>query len=140
MECTLDITVRFGDTDPYGVVYFASYFRWAHAGVEEFLRQCGLPPEETFRSTEPRFGLPVVEATGRFLAPARYGERLRLSVRLKSLSEKAVVFTCHFDNPEDGTSVAEATVTYVAISADWEAIPIPEAVREQLEAAGGPGV
>lgn len=139
MECTLDIAVRFGDTDPYGVVYFASYFRWCHAGVEEFLRKCGLPPEETFRSAEPRFGLPIVEASGRFLAPARYGDALRLTVRLASLTEKAATFSCLFTRPADGVSVAEAEVTCVAISAEWRAIDIPAHVRKRLEAAGAPG-
>lgn len=135
MDCSLEIAVRFGDTDPYGVVYFASYFRWAHMGVEEFLRQCGLPPEETFRSTDPRFGLPVVESTGRFLAPARYGDRLRLSVKLASLEEKAVTFSCVFSRLGDEASIAEATVTCVAVSAEWKAIGIPEEVRKRLKAA-----
>ncbi len=135
MDCSLECVVRFGDTDPYGVVYFASYFRWAHAGVEEFLRSCGLPPDETFRSTEPRFGLPVVASAGRFLAPARYGETVRLKVRLDSLEEKSVTFSCVFDRPEDALTLAEATVTCVAIDAEWRAIAIPEEVRGRLEAA-----
>jgi acyl-CoA thioester hydrolase len=128
----VDITVRFGDTDPYGVVYFASYFRWAHMGVEEFLRQCGLPPEETFRSTEPRFGLPVVQSTGRFIAPARYGDKLRLTVKLASMEDKAVTFSCDFYSRGDEAAIAEATVTCVAVSADWQAIAIPEKVRQHL--------
>jgi acyl-CoA thioesterase FadM len=35
------MTVRFGDTDPYGVVYFVSYFRYCHHGIEEFMRRLG---------------------------------------------------------------------------------------------------
>lgn len=136
MVCTLDITVRFGDTDPYGVVYFAAYLRWAHAGVEELLRNSGLAPEETFRSAEPRFGLPVVEVTGRFLAPARYGEALRVTVGLDSMEEKAVTFRCLFDRPSDGTAIAEATISCVAISADWKSIRIPDRVRERLAEEG----
>lgn len=137
MDFTMDIPVRFGDTDPFGVVYFASYFRWAHAGLEEFFRRSGLRPEETFRSEEPRFGLPVVEASGKFTAPARYGEKLTLTVSLSSLDKKAATFSCTFQRPADGTCLGEATITCVAISADWEAIPIPEHVRKRLEAAFG---
>lgn len=140
MECSIEVPVRFGDTDPYGVVYFATYFRWAHAGVEELLRRLGLPPEETFRSEEPRFGLPVVESAGRFVAPARYGDRLTLNVRVASLEEKAVAFSCLFERLSDGNTVAEASVTCLAISADWRAIALPEHVRQRLSArreAGG---
>jgi len=39
-----EVRVRFGDTDPYGIVYFVSYFRYCHRAIEEFLRACGLPP------------------------------------------------------------------------------------------------
>jgi acyl-CoA thioester hydrolase len=139
MECSIEIPVRFGDTDPYGVVYFASYFRWAHAGIEEFLRRCGLPPEETFRSSEPRFGLPVVESAGRFIAPARYGDKLRLTVRIASLEEKAVAFSCIFESQDGGKTVAEASVKCLAISADWKAIAIPEEVRRRLSAGDEDG-
>ena len=41
-----EVRVRFGDTDPYGIVYFVSYFRYCHRAIEDFLRACGLPPEE----------------------------------------------------------------------------------------------
>ena len=57
-----EVRVRFGDTDPYGIVYFVSYFRYCHRAIEEFLRACGLPPEETFKNVPEGFGLPIVEA------------------------------------------------------------------------------
>jgi len=44
------VRVRFGDTYPYGIVYFVSYFRYCHRGIEEFLRNLGLAPENTFRN------------------------------------------------------------------------------------------
>ena len=49
------VRVRFGDTDPYGIVYFVSYFRYCHRAIEEFLRACDLAPEETFKNAaQPR--------------------------------------------------------------------------------------
>lgn len=42
------IVVRFGDTDPFGVVFFASYFRYCHQGIEEFFRNLGLQPRDVF--------------------------------------------------------------------------------------------
>ena len=56
------VRVRFGDTDPYGIVYFVSYFRYCHRAIEDFLRACGLPPEETFKNVPEGFGLPILEA------------------------------------------------------------------------------
>ena len=72
------VRIRFGDTDPYGVVYFVSYFRYCHRGIEEFLRHLGLAPEGIFRNRQEKFGLPIVAADCRFLLPARYGELLEM--------------------------------------------------------------
>jgi len=44
------VQVLFGDTDPYGVVYFVAYFRYFHQGIEEFLRHIGISPK-TFSAT-----------------------------------------------------------------------------------------
>lgn len=126
------VRVRFGDTDPYGIVYFVTYFRWCHRAIEEFLRAVGLRPEGTFRNVEEGFGLPVVEAWCRFRRPARYGDRLTIRTRVKELRERAVIF--HFEFfPEQGQELlAEGTATLVAITRDWRARELPARVREAL--------
>ena len=59
--------IRFGDTDPYGVVYFVSYFRFMKEDLDEFLRAHGLPPEHTYRDFEAGRGFPVAASSARFL-------------------------------------------------------------------------
>src|SRR5574341_894300 len=61
------VPVRFGDTDPYGVVYFVSYFRYMKEALDEFLRTRGLPPERTYRDTEEGRGLPIAASSARFV-------------------------------------------------------------------------
>lgn len=131
------VRVRFGDTDPYGIVYFVTYFRWCHRAIEEFLRAVGLKPEGTFRNVEEGFGLPVVEAWCRFRRPARYGDRLTIRTRVKELRERAVIF--HFEFfPEQGQELlAEGTATLVAITRDWRARELPERVRQALQGPVG---
>ena len=90
------VRVRFGDTDPYGIVYFVSYFRYCHQAIEEFLRSLGLPPEETFRNVAEGFGLPIVEAHGKFLRPTRYGDLLEIETRIQELRSKAIIFHFRF--------------------------------------------
>ena len=126
------VRVRFGDTDPYGIVYFVSYFRYCHRAIEEFLRACGLKPEETFRNPREGFGLPIVEAWCRFRRPARYGELLRIETRLTEVRSKALVFRFEF-YPETGRDlVAEGTAHLVAIDAAWRARELPERIKEAL--------
>jgi acyl-CoA thioester hydrolase len=124
--------VRFGDTDPYGIVYFVSYFRYCHRAIEEFLRACGLPPDETFKNVAEGFGLPIVEAWGRFRRPSRYGDLLRIETRLQEFRAKAVVFRFEF-YPETGRELlAEGAATLVAIGPDWKARELPERIKAAL--------
>jgi acyl-CoA thioester hydrolase len=126
------VQVRFGDTDPYGIVYFVSYFRYCHRAIEEFLRAVGLPPEDTFKNVREGFGLPIVEAWGRFRRPSRYGDRLWIETRLKDLRPKALVFRFEF-YPETGRELlAEGTATLVAIGPDWRARELPERLKTAL--------
>ncbi len=98
--------VRFGDTDPYGAVYFVSYFRFMKEALDEFLRACGLPPERTYRDAEAGRGLPVTASSARFLAPARYGDVLDIEVTVATFSEKAVTFSFRIGRMPEGEQVA----------------------------------
>jgi acyl-CoA thioester hydrolase len=127
-----EVRVRFGDTDPYGIVYFVSYFRYCHRAIEEFFRACGFKPEETFKNVKEGFGLPIVEAWGRFRRPSRYGDLLRIETRVQEVRSKAVVFRFEF-YPETGRDLlAEGTATLVAIGADWRARALPERIKAAL--------
>jgi acyl-CoA thioester hydrolase len=126
------VQVRFGDTDPYGIVYFVSYFRYCHRAIEEFLRAVGLPPEETFKNVKEGFGLPIVEAWGRFRRPSQYGDLLRIETRIQEMRTKAVVFSFEFF-PESGQELlAEGTATLVAIGVDWRARELPDRIKQAL--------
>ena len=131
------ITVRFGDTDPYGVVYFASYFRYCHHGIEEFLRHLGLPPHELFRNQEEGFGLPVVGASCDFYRPVKYGEQLRLAVSTLNVKAKAITFLFQFYRKESEELVAKGQATIVAIDKSWKSRPLPDRITKALAAFAG---
>lgn len=133
------VRVRFGDTDPYGIVYFVSYFRYCHRAIEEFLRSLDLRPEETFRNVAEGFGLPIVEAHGKFLRPSRYGDLLEIETRIQELRSKAIIFHFRFFPAGEDLLIAEGTATMVAISRDWRAIPVPEMVLGKFNRAGAAG-
>jgi acyl-CoA thioester hydrolase len=132
VHCTA-VRVRFGDTDPYGIVYFVSYFRYIHRAIEEFLRAVGLAPEETFKNVQEGFGLPIVEAWGRFRRPSRYGDLLRIETRIQEIRTKAIIFRFDFF-PETGDDLlAEGTANLVAIDRTWRPRDLPARVKEALK-------
>ena len=121
-----EVPVRFGDTDPYGVVYFVAYFRYFHQGIEEFLQNLGITPSAFFRNKEEKFGMPKVAADCQFFVPAFYGDVLDMHTSIKEVKEKAIVFQFHFYRPPEDRLLAEGSVTFVCIDHAWKARSLPE--------------
>jgi acyl-CoA thioester hydrolase len=128
------VRVRFGDTDPYGIVYFVSYFRYCHRAIEEYLRASGLKPEETFKNVAQGFGLPIVEAWCRFRRPARYGDLLFMETRVLEVRPRALIFRFEFYPETSRELLAEGTAHLVAIGADWRARELPDSLKTALPA------
>jgi acyl-CoA thioester hydrolase len=69
--------VLYGDTDQMGVVYYANYLRFFEAARAEWIRALGL----TYAEIEERgIFLPVLEASVRYLRPARYDDVLEIPI------------------------------------------------------------
>jgi acyl-CoA thioester hydrolase len=128
------VRVRFGDTDPYGVAYFISYFRYFHVGIEEFLRHLNIPPDTFFRNQEEKFGMPKVAADCRFFVPARYGDLLEMHTSVKEMKEKSLAFEFKFYPPGETRLMAEGSVSFVCIDHKWKARPLPEFIVEKIQA------
>lgn len=127
-----EVRVRFGDTDPFGVVYFVSYLRYFKSGLDDYLRSCGMKPEELFRNRERKIGFPIVECHAQYKAPARYDDLLELHTSLKELREKAAIFEFKIYKKETKQFLANGTITCVAIDDTWNPIPIPEDIARKL--------
>ena len=72
MSIVTELRVRYAETDQMGVVYYANYLIWFELGRVEFMRSLGFD----YKQMEVEDGciLPVVEATCRYKAPARYDD------------------------------------------------------------------
>src|SRR3981081_4496103 len=64
------IRVRYKDTDTMSVVYYGNYLTYFEVARVEYLRERGLPMSQA----DKRVHLPVVEARGRSVKPARLDE------------------------------------------------------------------
>jgi acyl-CoA thioester hydrolase len=74
MIARTSLRVRYKDTDCMKVVYYGNYLTYFEVGRVEFLRQQGLPMSEVDR----RVHMPVVEATVRYVRPARLDDLLEV--------------------------------------------------------------
>jgi acyl-CoA thioester hydrolase len=79
MPVTTEVRVRYAETDQMGVVYYANYLVWFEIGRVEVLRSLGF----SYKQMEAEHGciLPVIEATCRYRASARYDDQILIESR-----------------------------------------------------------
>ena len=135
---TIEIRVRFGETDPYGVAYFAAVLDYFKRGMDEFLRSQGLPPDAVYRNRQKSYGFPVVATQCRYRSPVRFDDLLTLRTRVVRVEERGATFGFSLFRPVEGKDVlaAEGRISCRAIDASWKPIPVPKELRRALNPAG----
>ena len=136
-----EVRVRFGETDPYGVVYFTSHLEYAKTALDEYLRALGLSPAQFYRDASG--GWPIGEVAIRYETPARYDDLLGVRIWVSELSSPAVRFGFEIERAGNGVQLARGVITCVAIGPDWRPRPIPPDLaalfeRERARAASTP--
>ncbi len=132
---TITLRVRYAETDQMGVVYHANYFVWFEMGRVEFLRQLGFEYKQM--EVVDDCHLPVIEATCRYKAPARYDEVLALETRLSALRSSVVRFAYRLVRPapEGPQLLAEAETIHVAVDGKMQKRSLPEKYAAKLRSA-----
>jgi acyl-CoA thioester hydrolase len=127
---TIDIRVRYAETDRMGVVYYSNYFIWFEVGRCELLRAIG----RSYRQMEAEgIGLPVIEAHCEYRSPARYDDELQVRTTGRLLSPARVEFEYEICRPCDGTINATGRTIHAAIDTSGRPCRLPDYIRELLE-------
>ena len=130
-EVFTEIVVRYRDCDPLGHVNNAVYLTYFEIGRVEFFRQ--VMGVTVARAEDWPFIL--AEATVTYRSPARFDERLRLTIGVESVGTKSWIFGYRLTG-SDGREVATGRTVQVAYDyAAAKTVPLPEELRAKL---GGP--
>jgi acyl-CoA thioester hydrolase len=117
------IRVRYAETDTMGVVYYGNYLTYFEVGRVEFLRQHGLPMSEVDR----RVHLPVVEATVRYLRPARLDDLLRVRCWVAERRRASFLFRYEVTHAERADVIATGETRHACWHPETgRVIPIPD--------------
>lgn len=109
-------TVRFGETDAAGVVYFANVLAICHEAYEASLAAVGIDLRTFFSGAE--VALPIAHADVDFFCPMVCGDRLEVHLTPKRLQESE--FELAYEVFWEGKlerSVSKATTRHVCIDA-----------------------
>lgn len=129
-----DIRVRWVDTDRLEVVHFSNYFRYFEVAEEEFLRSLGMD----FQKLNETYGIaiPRIEANCKYKAPARFNDLLRVSVVVKEIAGKTVLYEFSVRNKNSGTLLAEGWIRVATVDLKtWKAVDVPPDIAKVLNAA-----
>jgi acyl-CoA thioester hydrolase len=129
---SLELRVRYAETDKMGVVYHSHYLIWCELGRTDYIRQGGM----SYREMEDvGIMLAVAEANVRYRAPARYDDLVRVDTTLTDVSSRAVTFDYVIMNAETGERLATASTLLVALDRSHKVVKLPREIRARLEAS-----
>lgn len=118
-----------------GVVYHANYFVWFEIGRVELMRHLGFDYKQMELKDDCH--LPVVEATCRYRASAKYDDEVRIEPRVKLLRGSLLRFAYRAVRVEDDKLLAEAETTHIICDSNMTKRPLPEryaaAIRASME-------
>jgi len=127
---TLNLRVRFCDTDLMGIVHHANYLAYFEAGRVEWLRRRGV----TYGSwTERGMHLPVVEASVRYRAPARFDDVVTIETALTQLRALSLRFAYRIARA--GVLLAEGFTRLACVDASHRLTRFPPDVMSILRSA-----
>lgn len=131
---TVEIRVRFGETDPYGVAYFAAVLDYFKRGMDEYLRSRGLSPDLAYRDRKRNYGFPIVASHCRYRAPVRFDDLLILRTRVVRVERSGVTFGFSLFRTGAGKDIlaAEGRISCRSIDASWKPIPLPDELKTAL--------
>ncbi len=125
----LPVRVYFEDTDAGGVVYHASYVRFAERGRTDFLRLLGTDARRLIDGSDNRepAAFVVRRMSCDFLRPSRMDDLLEVETRVKEIGGASVTLIQTI--MRDGVRIFEAEVTVVLVSVSGKPLRLSEAVR-----------
>jgi len=112
MIASTTLRVRYKDTDCMKVVYYGNYLTYFEVGRVEFLRQQGMPISEV----DQKIHMPVVEATVRYVRPARLDDLLEVRCWVSERKRASFRFAYEILN-----AAGEPVATGSTLHACWDA-------------------
>jgi len=112
-------TVRFGETDAAGVVYFLELFRWCHETWEESLEKYGIVLQEIFPTTQIDISqldvaLPVVHCEANYFQPLYVGDIINIELYPEKINESS--FVLRFKFKKNGEKIGTTNIKHVSIN------------------------
>jgi len=107
---TVEIRVRYAETDQMGFVYYGNYATYLEVARVEALRSLGL----SYKEMEVQgVMLPVVDFSIKYHAPATYDDLILVKTTIKTMPTSKIHFTYECLHGDKVLTTAETTLVFV---------------------------
>jgi acyl-CoA thioester hydrolase len=129
------VRVNYSETDQMGVVYHARYLVWLDIARTEHLRRSGM----SYRQLEGSgLRLAVSEVVIRYRLPARYDDPIRIRCWVREIASRKVDFGYAVEHATEGSLLATASTSLLALDSSMALSRLPERVRDALQVVADP--
>lgn len=129
-----EFTVNWGDSDPFGLVYFPRIVSWFNDAEHNMFRAAGYPVNRMVN--EDRTAFVMGEINFRFIGPAAYGDQVIATIRLSKIGNSTLHWNCQAVQAKDNSVISEGTAVriYAKIQKDGslKSKPISKEMRKML--------
>ena len=129
------INVNWGDSDPFGLVYFPRMMAWFNDTEHELFRKAGYPVNKMVDADRTAFVMGKIDF--RFEGPAAYGDRVIASIDLEKVGKSTLHWGCKAVQEKSGGIITQglATRIYAEITEDGSLAsrPIPAFILDALQ-------
>jgi len=132
VEFQWDVRVYYEDTDSGGVVYYANYLRFMERARTEWMRSLGFEQDRLRADAGILFA--VRSASIEFLRPARFNDRLGVTVSLRRRGQASITLDQAVLRLDDsGGPLCTCVVKIACVEAEtFRPRPIPDAIVKEL--------
>lgn len=125
-EHTIDIRVRYKETDAMGILHHSNYFTYFEMGRTELLRKNGI----RYRDMEADgVFVVVVRINCKYHQPARYDDVLALTTTTTRVSAAKIEHA--YQVTRDGVLIAEGQSTLACVDRDGKVRRVPDSLQTE---------
>lgn len=128
IQTSVQIRVRYQETDQMGVAYHGNYFAWFEVSRTELFREINLVYTEMEKAG---ILLPVAEVQCRYRMPAHYDDLLTVSVRVEEATPVRITFSYRILRGED--LVAEGKTFHAFVNREGRPVSLKKVAPEFWE-------
>jgi len=121
--------VRFGHTDPAGIVFYPRYFEMVNEAIEEWFDIMGFSFEGMH--LKHKFGVPLVHIEADFYKPSRLGETLDFYLKVTRVGGASIGLEIRVLKGNEQRFITKAIMAYMDLQTEKSA-RIPDDLRTAL--------